>query len=97
MESHTVIIKPLITEKTMGNAKKNSFTFAVAPKATKEMVKKAVQDKFNVSVLSVSTAIVKGKTKKVGARKTEVKNSVWKRATVIVKDGEKISIFELGA
>jgi ribosomal protein L23 len=49
---------------------------------------------FQVTVTSVATHIVKGKTKRVGVRRVEKNESYIKRATVTLKKGDKISLFE---
>ncbi|RJQ38709.1 50S ribosomal protein L23, partial [Candidatus Microgenomates bacterium] len=56
---------------------------------------KAVEKKFKVNVLSVSTHIVKGKNRRVGARRAEVRLSNWKKAIVQVAKGQKIDLFDV--
>jgi len=89
-------MRPIVTEKSMNGSNVGKFTFAIAKKATKTDIKKAVEEKFNVHVVRISTTMVKGKTKRVGARRTEVAQEVWKKATITLKKGEKISLFESG-
>jgi large subunit ribosomal protein L23 len=92
-----VIIKPLVTEKSMQDVTKGKYTFVVNRFATKPVIKQAVKDMFNVTVVSVATNIVKGRSKRVGTRRNEVPVSAYKKATVTLKKGEKISLFESGA
>lgn len=92
----TVILRPIITEKSMADAGKGRYLFAVSEDATKKDIKKYVNQKFNVHVMHITTSVVKGKRKRVGARKQEVHDSVWKKAVVRVKKGEKIGLFEGG-
>lgn len=96
MNNNTVVVRPLITEQSMALAGKGRFTFVVARHADKIDIKRAVEDKFGVNVIGIGTRIVKGKTKRVGMRKTEITSSIWKKAVVTVKEGQKISIFDLG-
>jgi len=93
---HNVIVRPVISEKSMKDADRSKFTFVVRKDATKKEVKAAVEKLFDVTVLSVSTRIVKGKTQRVGARRNEVVKSPMKKATVALKAGQKIAAFELG-
>lgn len=90
-----VILAPLITEKTMKYASSGKFTFRVSKKSDKNQIKKAVQNKFKVDVLSVATMIMKPKKKRTYQRK-EYKSPSWKKAVVEVKSGQKIAMFDLG-
>lgn len=73
------------------------YTFMVAKDAAKGAIKQALEKMFNVHVVSVSTSIVKGRTKRVGKRREEVDQASWKKATVRLRKGEKISLFEPGS
>lgn len=90
-----VIIKPIVTEKSMqGEAGK--YTFMVEKSASKDDIRKAFKKNFGVSVVSVSTNKIKGKRKRIGARRVEVATTSSKKATILLKKGEKLSIFEAG-
>jgi large subunit ribosomal protein L23 len=91
-----IIIKPLITEQSMKSVDGGKYSFAVARFASKTAIKAAIKKLFGVNVVSVATSVVKGKTKRVGAKRQEIKQSLWKKAIVTVKKGEKIGIFEPG-
>ena len=91
-----VIIKPLITEQSMKGVDSGKYSFVVARFASKTAIKSEIRKLFGVNVVSVSTSIVKGKTKRVGAKRQEVKQSIWKKAVVALKKGEKIGLFEPG-
>ena len=89
-----VIIAPLISEKSMNDAGFGKFTFKVSKKADKKQIKKEVEDKFKVDVLSIATSIVKGKKRRFGVKRTEVALSSWKKAIVKLKAGQKIGVFD---
>ena len=91
-----VIIAPLISEKSMNDAGFGKFTFKVSKKADKKQIKKEVEDKFKVDVLSIATLIVKGKKRRFGAKRTEATLSSWKKAIVKLKAGQKIDVFDAG-
>lgn len=91
-----IIIAPLISEKSINDAGFGKFTFKVSKKADKKQIKKEVEDKFKVNVLSIATSIVKGKKRRFGARRTEVTLSSWKKAIVRLKAGQKIDAFDTG-
>lgn len=97
MQQHNIIIRPVITEKSMHNAGQGKFTFAVAKDADKTTIKNAVEKTYKVSVVDVATALVKGRTKRVGQRRNEIVESSWKKAVVKLKSGEKIGLFDTGA
>ncbi|EKD64527.1 MAG: hypothetical protein ACD_50C00352G0007 [uncultured bacterium] len=96
MDINDVIIAPIISEKSMKDVSLHKFTFKVAGKANKRFIKKAIQDKFNVDVLDISTNIVKGKKMRVGLRRTEVEKSPWKKAIVTLPQEQKIALFDVG-
>ena len=89
-----VIKKPLITEKSMHNMASGCYTFLVDKKATKHQIKKAIEETFSVSVDSVKTTIVKGKTRRSGRRRKAIQLPNQKKAFVYLKEGEKIAEFE---
>ena len=86
---HTVIRRPLITEKGLG-VKETEVTlvFEVAAKATKTEVKQAVEALFKVKVSAVRTANVLGKERRRG--KFAGFRPDWKKAYVRLKSGEKM-------
>jgi large subunit ribosomal protein L23 len=63
---YDVIIKPVISEKSMDDAKNKKYTFKVATGANKTQVKIAVEEIFGVEVDKVNIMNVRGKLKKVG-------------------------------
>ena len=89
---HDVLIKPVVTEKSMGMMEENKYTFFVDKKANKIEIKHAVEQLFQVKVEDVRTITVKGKMKRVG--KFEGKTSDRKKAIVTLKEGNTIQIFE---
>ena len=92
-----IIIAPLISEKSMNDAGLGKFTFKVSKKADKKQIKKEVENKFKVDVLFIATAMVKGKKRRFGAKRTEVAFSSWKKAIVKLKPGQKIAVFDVAA
>lgn len=81
----------------MSDAGKGRYTFIVARSAHKDVIKKEIQKRFSVTVTAIVTNILKGRTKRGGQRRVEIKTSPFKKATVTVKPGEKIGLFEAGA
>jgi large subunit ribosomal protein L23 len=94
-EKHFDIIKrPLLTEKSavLSDAGKQSYIFEVRLDSTKQEVKEAVENIFNVQVESINTVIVSGKVKRVG--RTIGKRSTWKKAYITLKEGHQINLVE---
>lgn len=89
-----VLIAPLISEKSTKDAGHGRFTFIVTKDADKGSIKKAVEDKFSVNVVSVKTTIVKGRSKRFGAKRLEMTLPSWKKAIVQLKPEQKIDLFE---
>jgi len=87
-----IIIRPVVTEKSMNLLADNKYTFVVDKKSNKTEIKNAIEDIFKVKVDKVSTMIVKGKPKRMG--KFEGRTSDRKKAIVSLKAGQKIKLFE---
>lgn len=87
-----IIIKPLVTEKTMNLLADNKYTFVVDKRSNKTEIKNAIESIFKVKVEKVSTLIVKGKPKRMG--RYEGRTSDRKKAIVSLKPGQKIKLFE---
>ncbi|KKQ26280.1 MAG: 50S ribosomal protein L23 [Microgenomates group bacterium GW2011_GWC1_37_12b] len=84
---------PIITEKSLKDAKAGRYTFRFPKNTTKYEVKAIVEKTFGVHVTSVKTMSQKGGTKTTMMRKKKtVKPS--KKAIVTLKDKEKIDLFE---
>lgn len=93
MHARDIILRPVISEKSMDQLADRKYTFEVAKNANKVEIRKAVEEIFNVKVVSVTTSIVAGKIKRMGA--TSGKQSDWKKATVkLTEDSKTIEFFE---
>lgn len=93
MNIRNIIKKPLVTEKaSVAKEKEGKYTFVVDKDANKYQIKQAVEEMFNVKVVSVHTAIFNGKAKRMGMY--EGSKSDWKKAIVKLKDGQEITIEE---
>ena len=92
-----ILLKPVITEKmTAISEKENKFGFIVANDSNKIEIKKAVEDKFNVKVLSVNTMNYDGKQKFRYTRSSVTKGRMnsYKKAIVQLADGDVIDFYE---
>ena len=88
-----VILKPVVTEKSMAMMGDKKYTFSVHPDATKTQIKEAVEKMFaGTKVKSVNTANHDGKTKRRGA--TSGKTAKTKKAIVqLTADSAEIDLF----
>lgn len=86
-----IILRPIITEKSVTLSAENKYTFAVDPKANKLEIRGAIESIFKVKVLKVNTLNVKGKPTRWG-RRYKGHKSDWKKAVVTLKEGDKIEI-----
>jgi large subunit ribosomal protein L23 len=88
-----VLIRPIITEKSVSMHEDKRYTFQVHPDANKIEIKYAVETIFGVQVDRVRTISVPGKRRRVGAHVGYT--SDWKKAVVILKPNSKpIGFFE---
>lgn len=90
-----ILIKPLVTEKSMQDAAVGRYTFAVNIDANKDQIAKEAKKAFAVDVVSVKTTTVKGKSKRAGRKRLVVKTSPGKKAIIQVKPGQKIDLFDI--
>ena len=95
MLNRQIIIRPIISEKSLNRAALSWYTFEVDLKAKKMTIKKAVNEAFKVKVLEIKTMIVKGKTGKFGKKRKESKKSNWKKAMVRLAPEQKIELFNV--
>ena len=90
-DPHQVLIKPMVSEKSISLMESNKYSFIVDKDANKIEIKHAVEELFNVKVLDVTTRIIKGKVKRMG--KSIGKRSDVKKAVVTLAANDKIEIF----
>jgi large subunit ribosomal protein L23 len=92
LRGHEVLRRPLITEKTMHLSERhNTFVFLVDTAATKQTVKKAVEEHWSVRVVSVRIQNRVGKTRRFKAMIGET--SPAKRALVTLHEDDRIALF----
>ncbi len=92
MNVRDMIVKPVVTEKSVDLMAENKYCFKVAKKANKIEIKKAIEEIFKVRVIDVHTMNVKGKQKRVG--RNVGMTSGYKKAIVTLAEGDTIEIFE---
>lgn len=85
-----ILQSPQITEKATNLAEKNQYVFKIWPKANKPEVKKAIEDQYDVDVVSVRVVKVHPKRRRLGRISGWRKG--YKKAIVRIKEGQKIEV-----
>lgn len=89
---HQVILRPLVTEKGMHKASRNNaYAFEVSRLANKDDVRHAIEELFEVKVVSVNTQNRKGKPRRSRYRQGYTKD--WKKAIVTLDHEHRIDFF----
>ena len=88
MESRSIIIRPVVSERSYDMIEQNRYTFEVAKDAHKIEIAKAIEEIFSVTVIKVNTMNVTGKMKRVRYRPGLTRS--WKKAIVTLKEGDSI-------
>ncbi len=96
LEATEVILRPVISEKSMDETQRGKYTFAVHDDANKLQIKEAVEELFKVTVVEVNVLTTKPKEKSRNRRRGRQRGwtSPWKKAVVTVGPNDKIEFFE---
>ncbi|MHB1412502.1 MAG: 50S ribosomal protein L23 [Thermoleophilia bacterium] len=91
-DSYTIVLGPVISEKSYQLIEHNKYTFRVDPRARKPAIAKAVEDIFSVNVVGVNIIKTRSKPKRRGL--VRGRTSSGKKAIVELSEGQKIEFFE---
>ena len=96
LTAHDVIVRPIISEKSMDESGRGKYTFEVHGDATKIQVRAAVEELFRVSVTKVNVLTTQAKEKRRGTKRGRISGwtTPWRKATVTLAAGQKIEFFE---
>ncbi|MFY9265785.1 MAG: 50S ribosomal protein L23 [Solirubrobacterales bacterium] len=92
MDPRTVLIEPVVSEKSYALMSVNKYTFRVHDDAHKIQIAQAVEAVFDVEVAKVRTMSVKSKPKRRGTHNGRTRS--WRKAIVELKPGNRIELFE---
>lgn len=93
MSARDIIIRPIITEKSMRqNSEDNKITFEVAKDANKTAVAQAIQEIYNIKPEKVNIVNVHPKTKRMG--RYVGKTNAVRKAVVKLPEGQDITLFD---
>ncbi len=88
-----IVLRPIITERSMRDMEENKYTFMVDKSANKIEIKKAVEELFGVRVEKVNVVNYMGKMRRMG--RNVGRKASWKKAFVkLTEDSKKIEFFE---
>ena len=94
VQYYDVILKPIVTEKSMAAMGEKKYTFLVHTEANKSMIKEAVEKMFEgTKVKNVNTMNLDGKTKRRGMTFGKSANTI-KAIVTLTEDSKDIEIFE---
>ena len=99
LAAHEVIVRPVISEKSMDESQRGKYTFEVHPDANKIQIKAAIEELYKgekVTVVGVNVLTTKAKEKRRGTRRGRIvgHTSPWRKAVVTLAAGQKITFFE---
>lgn len=89
---HSILIRPIVSEKGYSEGQKGKYRFEVLRSATKVEIKNAVEKLFRVHVTRVNVINMAGKARRL--RQHAGFTSDWKKAIVTLRDGEHIDYYE---
>lgn len=92
MDPRTVIIRPVVSEKSYALMSDSKYTFRVHDAANKTQIRHAVEEIFDVKVAAVRTSKVRSKPKRRGLHAGRTRG--WKKAIVQLAPGQRIELFE---
>ena len=93
MNLNKKLVRPIITEKSMGQSAANRYVFQVAISATKGAIEAELKRVFGVDALEVRTMIMPGKKKRILKTYRFKTTPKWKKAIVKLKEGQKLDLF----
>lgn len=93
MHIYDILVRPVVTEKSVIIAEGGQYVFEVDMRANKMQIKEAVETAFNVTVYAVNTMVMPAKINRRGSREL-TRQAKWKKAVVTLKPGDRIQLFE---
>ena len=98
---YQIIVRPIVTEKSVDGGSRNQYTFVVARDANKYEIAESIERiqaeaKNVINVVAVNTMVVKGKSKqgRFMKRSNRGRTSDWKKAIVTLQAGQSIELVE---
>jgi large subunit ribosomal protein L23 len=101
MSAAEIVIRPVVSEKSIDQATRRKYTFQVHPDANKIQIKAAIEELYasdKVTVVGVNVLTTQAKTKVRNTRRGRIEGRIggWRKAIVTLAPGQKIQFFEGG-
>lgn len=94
MNSYDVIVRPVVTEKTVRPEMANKIAFRVKKEATKDDIRAAIESIFKVEVKAINTSVMPSKPKRAGRKMG--RRSGYKKAIVTLAEGQTLDLLGAG-
>jgi large subunit ribosomal protein L23 len=99
LSAHEIVLRPVISEKSIDESNRGKYTFEVHPDANKIQIKDAIEELYRgekVTVVAVNVLTTKAKEKRRGTKRGRIvgHTSPWRKAIVTLAAGQKITFFE---
>ena len=96
LTAHEIILRPVISEKSMDESQRGKYTFAVRNDVSKIQIEAAIEEIFKVKVAAVNVLTTQSKEKRGGTRRSRIggRTTPWRKAIVTLAPGQKIEFFE---
>lgn len=94
MDIYEVIVRPLETEKAYMQREMGQYVFVVNRKANKGQIRRAVEEIYDVTVVSVNVMNMPAKVNKIRGRRQVTRRAPWKKAVVTLAPGESLEALE---
>jgi len=99
LEASQIVLRPVISEKSMDETQRGKYTFAVHEKANKIQIKSAIEELYKsekVTVVAVNVLTTQPKEKRRGTKRGRIvgHTTPWRKAIVTLAPGQKIEFFE---
>ena len=92
MKVSNIVVKPVVTEKTMALELERKYAFRVNMQASKGAIASEINRLYGVEVENVRTMIMPGKKRRVLGTRKFTKTKKWKKAIATLKEGHKIEL-----
>jgi large subunit ribosomal protein L23 len=93
LNPHSILMRPLITEKATRLHGENKYAFEVQKHANKPQIKEAIEKGFDVKVTAVNVMTMKGKSHRIRGNRIKTGQD-WKKAIVTLAPEDKLELFE---
>lgn len=92
---NNIILKPIITEKSLVDQEKGKYSFWVGLKSNKNQIFEAFESFFGIKPLNINTVRVKGKNKTDWKKRLPIKKSDRKKAVITIPKDKKLELLKI--